>query len=586
MSNTKSDIRIAAMATNSFAGSILKAFGPVLDRLVGLSKLRKLYINNDLSGLEKQEFSTKLIKLLGVNVSGGVDILDKVPQQGRFIVVCNHPYGMIEGVILAQLLTRKRKDTKVMANIGLSIFKEIQDYFIFANPLKPKAAINTSAIKQCFKHLKDDGLLILFPAGRVSFFQSDKQRITDAQWNRLTVQLASKTDTPVLPLFICGGNSRLFHNLGRIYYRFRLLMLAREMFKLHQHRITLTAKKAITAAQLKEFGTTEKMNDVTRLHCYLNDQRYFTPWPEDNQQGLMQDIMPGIDKLAMLDELTQLPQQQHLLDYRNFSVYYGYQAQLPHVVQEIARLREVTFRTQNEGSGKPLDTDKFDASYMHLFVFDRDHNDIIGAYRIGLSDVLLKNNDTCALYLSQMFNFSPEFINRQTPCMEMGRSFIVQAHQNSFHGLLLLWKGIGAFVCKNPRYRTLYGTVSLSKLYDPRSVALIEQSLVKKTSHVSAQSPFAANIHPELSDFLAKHTIDLGQLSNLVQTLEDDDKDIPVLLKQYHKLNAKFHCMGVDTNFNHTPGLLLSVHLPEAPDKLLKLYLGAARHQYLAHPRS
>lgn len=587
MNKINSDIRIAANASNSVGGLLLKAVGPLLDRLVGLRKMRKLYTDKGLAGLDKQAFSQKLMEQLGVSVVGGAEILEKIPEQGRFIVVCNHPYGMIEGVILAHLLTQKRKDTKVMANIGLSVFQEIKDYFIFANPLKPKAAINTTAIKQCFTHLKEDGLLVLFPAGRVSFFQLDKQRITDAQWNRLTVKLATKTDTPALPVFISGTNSVLFHRLGRVYYRFRLLMLAREMFKLAQHEIVLSAKQTIKASHLKEFGSIEQMNDVTRLHCYLNDQRYFTPWPEDNQVARMQDIMPRVDKQAILDELAALPEQQHLLDYRNFSVYCGYQAQLPQVVQEISRLREVTFRTLNEGSGEPQDTDKYDASYMHLFIFDRDHNEIIGAYRIGLSDVLLakkgEKHDMSALYLSQMFHFGPDFINRREPCMEMGRSFIVEAHQNSFYGLLLLWKGIGAFVCRNPRYRTLYGTVSLSKLYDPRSVALIEQCLVDKTDDVSAQSPFNGNMHPELSDFLSQHTLDLKQLSSLVQTLEDDGKDIPVLLKQYHKLNAQFHCMGVDTNFNHTPGLLLSVHLPDAPEKLLKLYMGAAKDDYLAY---
>ena len=114
-------------------------------------------------------------------------VLEKIPQRGRCIIVCNHPYGMIEGVIIAHLLTAFRSDTKIMANVGLKIFKEIKDFFIFANPLKPKAVINTSAIKQCFSHINNDGLLVIFPAGRVSFFQSNKQRITDGDWNRSTL---------------------------------------------------------------------------------------------------------------------------------------------------------------------------------------------------------------------------------------------------------------------------------------------------------------------------------------------------------------------------------------------------------------
>jgi putative hemolysin len=223
---------------------------------------------------------------------------------------------------------------------------------------------------------------------------------------------------------------------------------------------------------------------------------------------------------------------------------------------------------------------------MHLFIFDHKNEEIIGAYRIGQTDLLQKNGDVSKLYLAQMFDFAPEFINQQQPCLEMGRSFIIAAHQNSFHGLLLLWKGIGAFVCQNPHYRTLYGTVSLSKLYDPRSVALIDEIMVTDKQGVSAKESFAGQLHPEVKDFISAAPVSLNQLSALVMGIEEDGKDVPVLLKQYYKLGAKFHCTGIDVNFNDTPGLLLSVNLPAAPDKLLKLYLGSSKAAYINYAKS
>lgn len=580
-----SDLRLASMAPNTMYGALLKFIGPMLDRLLGIDKLRKIYLNSELPGLDKQAFSKKLIDILGVQVSGDNEILTKTPKNGRCIVVCNHPYGMIEGVIIAHLLSSYRTDTKIMANVGLKMFNEINDYFIFANPLKPKAVINTSAIKQCFAHVKNEGLLVVFPAGRVSFYQTDKERITDGDWNRLAVQIAKKTETPILPIFISGTNSKLFHRMGRIYYRFRLLMLAREMLKLQQHHIALTANNLIQPKQLKEFGGIKKMNDFVRLQCYLNDESYFSPWLEDDEPTSFKDIIPAADSSVIKAELSRLPNEQHLLDFKSFSVYYGYQQQIPTCVQEITRLREITFRTLNEGSGESCDTDKFDATYMHLFIFDHKDEAIIGAYRIGQTDLLQQNDGVSQLYLSQMFNFQSDFINQQQPCLEMGRSFIVQAHQNSFHGLLLLWKGIGKFVCQNPQYRTLYGTVSLSKLYDPRSVALINEVMVTATKGVTAKTAFDGLLHPEIKDFTNAEPLDLSQLSVLVKGIEKDNKDLPILLKQYYKLGAKFHCMGIDMNFNQTPGLLLSVALPNAPDKLLKLYLGKEKDKYLNYQK-
>lgn len=576
-----SDLRLASLAPNNLSGAFLKAIGPVLDRLLGIKKLRDIYLTNELSGLDKQDFSMRLLNALGVQIYGGDSIIAKIPKSGRCIVVCNHPYGMIEGVIIAHLLTSLRSDTKIMANVGLQMFKEIKDYFIFANPLKPKAAINTSAIKQCFAHVNNEGLLVIFPAGRVSFYHADKQRITDGDWNRLAVQIATKTETPILPVFITGTNSKFFHRMGRIYYRFRLLMLAREMLKLQQHDIALKANSLILPKQLKALGSIEKMNDFVRLQCYLNDENHFTPWQADDEIMPFKTIIPPANSSLMLAELSQLPSTQHLLDFKSFSVYYGYQQQLPTCVQEITRLREITFRKLDEGSGEPCDTDKFDATYMHLFIFDHKEAEIIGAYRIGQTDRLQQNGGVSQLYLSQMFNFQPEFVNQQQPCLEMGRSFIVEKHQNSYYGLLLLWKGIGAFVGQNPRYRTFYGTVSLSKLYDPRSVALINKVMITDPKGVQAKAKFNGQLHPEVEDFIGTESLALNHLSALVMSIEKDGKDIPILLKQYHKLGATFHCTGIDLNFNHTPGLLLSVDFPKAPEKLLKLYLGKAKDEYI-----
>jgi putative hemolysin len=578
-----SHISLAAFSQKKTLGKVFNFFVPILDRLLGIKKLNNLYLEQKFSGLNKQEFSEKLLDALGVSILSGDKILKKIPKKGKCIVVCNHPYGMVEGVIIANLLTNYRNDTKVMANIALKVFKEINDYFIFANPLKPQAAINSTAIKQCYRHVEDDGLLVIFPAGRVSFYQSKQKIITDGHWNRLAVNIADKTQSPIFPLFISGTNSALFHRLGRVYYRFRLLMLAREMFKLKNHQITLSANNLISSKQLTPFSNSETKNNVLRIQCYLNDQQYFQPWPHDDAKKSMSLVAEKTDSTLIKTELEKLPEKQHLLNFKHYAVYYGYQTQMPNCVKEIARLRELTFRDLDEGSGEPYDTDKFDATYMHLFIYDSSNNQITGAYRIGQTDRLQKQGGLEQLYLSQMFNFNDDFINQQQPCLEMGRSFIIASEQKSYHSLLLLWKGIGAYVSQNPRYRTFYGTVSLSKQYDPRSVAIMEKTMVKPSVGVTAKTAFLGQLHPEVTQFIAQNTIKLEGLSTIISAIEKDGKDIPVLLKQYHKLGANFHCMGIDTNFNQTPGLLLSVHLPSAPEKLLKLYLGDNKAGYLAY---
>jgi hypothetical protein len=104
-----------------------------------------------------------------------------------------------------------------------------------------------------------------------------------------------------------------------------------------------------------------------------------------------------------------------------------------------------------------------------------------------------------------------------------------------------LWRGIGAFVAKNPQYRTLYGTVSISKLYDPRSVKLIEDILIKQDNKkgVQARHQFAFNTHNEIAHLASQQDLQ-KDLSAMLESIEDDGKDIPILAKQYLKMGAKF----------------------------------------------
>jgi len=565
-----SNISLSYFLPNSLFGKITNLFTPLLDRLLGLKQLQRLYEKHNFSGLDKQQFSLKLLKSLGVTVEGEQQLLAKIPKHGRLIVVCNHPYGMIEGVIIARLLSTIRPDSKVMANVALALFKEIQDYFIFANPLNPKAAINQQAIKACFKHLNNEGLLVIFPAGRVSSFQEDKQCITDAPWNRLSASLARKTNSPVLPLFISGKNSPRFHQLGAIYYRFRLLMLVREMLKLNGKSIKLLANNIIPANQLKSLKTDQQLNDFLRLQCYLNQSKTKI---ETVKQDL-QSIQAEVDVRLINAELSLLPEKNRLLTYRHFSVYYAQLDQIPNTLDEITRLREITFRELNEGSGLSQDSDKFDKTYIHLFAYDNQAEKIVGAYRMGRTDNLLQQGGVSALYLSQIFNFTDNAFNQQSPCLELGRSFISPAYQNSFYALLLLWKGICAFAHQHPQYRTLYGTVSLSSNYQPASISLINKMLNQHTGFVQAKENYQNINNAELDSYLQTHHIDMPLLSSLIKGIEEDGKEVPILLKHYHKMGGEFHALGMDKNFNNTPGLLLHVDLANAPDKLLNLYFG------------
>jgi putative hemolysin len=550
----------------------------LLDRILAINKLDGLYTENNLHGLDKTTFAKSLLDGLNIRLLGLEELKAKIPKTGSLVIASNHPFGGIEGVFLAWAIEQVRPDIKVMANQGLKIFPELEDYFIFTNPLSENDPKNAPSIRTCLKHVKTGGALLIFPAGRVSYFHKDTKRIADHSWNRLIASIANRTDAQYLPIFISGLNSPLFYRLGRIYFRLRMLMLPRELVNKRNAKITVTAGEAIAIKHYAKDINLDTQTELFRAQSYLLDPDWQKPWPVDPVTQLHPLAIEASGE-KILQEVHQLPTEQHLLDQKGLSVYFGYQNQMPNTVNEIARLREMVFREHNEGSGEPLDTDHFDATYTHLFVMKQDTGQIIGAYRMGQTDKLLADGNLENLYLHRMFDFGPDFVNRQQPCLEMGRSFLIPEYQRSFQGLFLLWRGIGAFVCQYPQYRTLYGTVSISKLYDVRSAAIIQQAMVTPTKKVAPRATFEHKLHPEVQDFAKQHGLK-NHVSALLKGIEHDGKDVPILLKHYNKLGAVFHCLGIDKSFNDTPGLLLSVDLPNAPEKLLKLYMGESWQGY------
>ena len=565
----------------SQASPLTRALIKGLDSALGIARMDHLYKLHKMQGLSKEAFADKLIALLQLDISGIEEVQNKIPKTGPVVIASNHPFGGIEGVILARVIGQVRPDIQVLANKGLAIFQELRDYFIFTNPLSEKDPQNGPSLRKCIRHVSSGGALLLFPAGRVSYYQADKKAISEHTWNKIAGRLVGIDNCQFVPIFVDGVNSKWFYRLGRVYYRLRMLMLARELLNKTGAKVGLHAGSAVKQRLIKGENFQAK-SDFCRGLTYAQDPKWRYTWPADNVTH-MQPLLSPVEPELIAAEIAALPSFNKLVQMKGYTVYFGYQADLPNVVKEIARLREMVFRQHNEGSGDAIDTDAFDATYTQLFIVEDSSHKIMGAYRMGLTDKLIEKQGLDGLYLHKMFDFKPEFLNRQHPCMEMGRSFLIPEFQGSYYGLLLLWRGICAFASKFPKYRTLYGTVSISKLYDPRSVKLIEALMTSadNSRHVYPRHPFGFELHPEIAALHQTQNLQ-PNLSALLLSIEKDGKDIPVLAKQYQKMGAKFHALGIDTSFNHTPGLLLSVHLPSAPERLLKLYFDNKYQDYLA----
>ena len=178
-------------------------------------------------------------------------------------------------------------------------------------------------------------------------------------------------------------------------------------------------------------------------------------------------------------EIDSLDSDSLLATQGNLEVYLASAPQIPGILHEIGRLREISFQAVGEGTGREIDLDRFDQHYLHLFLWDREKQHIPGAYRLAPTDKVLAEHGPTGLYCSTLFEFQPDFLEHLNPSLELGRSFVIPDYQKSLAPLLALWKGIAAYVSRNPQYYRLFGPVSISHNYTPLSQDIIVQFLRK-----------------------------------------------------------------------------------------------------------
>jgi putative hemolysin len=296
----------------------------------------------------------------------------------------------------------------------------------------------------------------------------------------------------------------------------------------------------------------------------------------------LRSTSPLIDEVpadVLKAEIDSLPASQRLVDSGCFQVYWAHATQICGVLQEIGRLRELTFRAVGEGSGKSADTDLFDSYYLHLFIWDSEANAIVGAYRLGLVKEILSQYGKRGLYTHSLFKYGPRILDMLKPAIELGRSFVRAEYQRSFAPMLLLWRGIARFIEASPQYAVLFGPVSISNSYSGASRELMVEYLsahvveTRMVRYVQPRRPFRYR-RRSASDVGSPFPQSIEELSRMIAEIEPDRKGIPILLRQYLRLGGRIIAFNVDGKFGNVLDGLLVVDLRQIDPAVLERYMG------------
>jgi putative hemolysin len=580
--------------------------GSLPERLMSLDKLRELY--QKAKGHGEGSIHDRLLETLGVTYEVSEEDRKRIPLEGAAVLVANHPFGILEGPILGSLLPRMRPDVKVMTNFLLAAMPELREFCIFVDPFGGPEAVqaNRRGLKEALEWLRGGHLLAIFPAGEVSHFSPKAGAIIDPEWNPMVARLIARTGAPAVPLYFEGTNSLGFQLLGLIHPRLRTVSLATELMNKRGSHVTLRVGRMIPPEFLAAFGGEREMTDYLRWRTYLlgrrgQQPRRTIPLPAPafavrrfKSAGGLEPLAKPVPGVVLEAEISVLPPGALLEESRELAVYAAHADEIPNVLREIGRLREWTFRAAGEGTGRALDLDSFDHDYRHLFLWNRNTREVAGAYRLASTSELIPRRGIQGLYSRTLFHYDQRLLDRIGPALELGRSFVRPEYQRQFAPLLLLWKGIGRYLSRNPATPVLFGAVSISAEYSEAS----RQLLVR---YFEAQEPpdgLAGLVKPrrpyrprrrrgwdaESFAYLAK---DLDELAAPIADLEEDGKGVPILVKQYVKLGGRILAFSVDPEFGNCLDGLILVDLRRTDRVVLDRYMtkeGAER--FLAHHRT
>ncbi len=295
----------------------------------------------------------------------------------------------------------------------------------------------------------------------------------------------------------------------------------------------------------------------------------------DTMKAGHEPIARPLEQSAILDDLAGLQSDGPIASQGPLDIYLAPADAIPNVLLEIGRLREVTFRAVGEGSGKARDLDRYDQSYLHLFLWDREKQQLAGGYRLGRTDLILAEFGFDGLYSASLCEFDDSFLDYLNPALELGRSWVLPGYQRSLHSLFGLWKGIACFVVRYPRYHKLFGAVSISDDY----TAISQNLIVRYFRRTKQDHTWEGAVKPILPfhdqpDEISNGLASVEQVSAEVARHEPDGKGIPVLLRQYFKMNATLLEFVYDPNFQHCLDAMVLVDLHRAPASLLQKYMG------------
>lgn len=597
---SKQDI-ISAAGLNKI-GFLKNSVASLLMKLTKIDEVNELH--DKLKDFKGQDFFDAWIEYRNLKYIVFEEDLAKIPKEGPFIVVSNHPLGAIDGILMIKIIMEIRPDFKVMGNFLLTKIEPMQPYVISVNPFEGRKEAYSSAtgMRGALQHLQNGGCLGIFPAGEVSNTNNKYGEILDREWEKPALKLIKRAKVPVVPMYFHAKNSSFFYKASKIHPDLQTLLLPSEMMNKREKPIRIRIGKPSSVKLLDEHESIEELgqflrNKVYRLKSYYEKRKSLPEllkipnlalkFPTLKSSNVIQNIIEETPAEDIIAEVKVLKAQDKMMFANgNYEIYFARYDDIPSIMREIGRQRELTFRSIGEGTNLPFDLDKYDQYYHHLFLWDSAAQKLVGAYRMGLGSEIMKKYGNDGFYTSSLFEFDIELQPFFRKVIEMGRAYISVEYQQKPLPLFLLWRGIVHVCLRNPEHKFLMGGVTISDKFSEFSKSLMIEFM---RSHYY-DAAVAQYVHPknefkiQLKErdrnlFFEDMDSDLNKLDKIIDDLEPQMR-LPVLIKKYIKQNAKVIAFNVDPTFNDAIDGLMYIRISDLPESTIKPVLEEMSEHY------
>ena len=565
---TNSDLK-NALGLKGFFGTCVAgmAYG-----YLRLGKINRLF--DGAADYQGREFADHLLENMNITIDVSPEQLENIPKEGGFVMVSNHPFGGIEGVMLLSAIAKVRPDFKLMANFILSHIPNLKDCFFSVNPFEknPEWKSSVGGIKGAVQHIAAGNGLGVFPAGEVSRYHGHDFP-EDLPWSNSIARIIKSAGVPVIPVFWDGRNSKWFYTIDKIHNMLGTARLTKELINKHDQHFNLQIGKPITTAEIASYEKPADLAAYLRSRSYALEANIRAPKKslEDNH---WEPVEAATETALLLKELETIRDKGLLFSTSVYECYLADYQEIPNFMRELGRLREEAFRSIGEGTGKRLDTDVFDSYYKHLILWDNKKQQVVGAYRLGFGDEIMRDKGLKGFYVSTLFDFDESVGEVMKKTIELGRSFVAVDYQREVLPLMLLLRGLAVVLLRYGQFDHFIGPVSISVWYPEFYKSLMVHYV--STKHPVGPS-WEGKVKPKMPyhpDFLKVDSEVL--LHNNMESVESFDKfmfrlsngsyRMPTLFKKYLKLNAKFLAFNVDPEFNNVVDGLLFLTFKDFPE--------------------